>query len=81
MERSEQEEHLELDDEPSRDEPAGWQRHDPDVSAPEGEQGVQFTTPDGGEPGDEEPDEVAEEHGKSVTAGPEQQAMRESGGA
>ncbi|ANN14802.1 hypothetical protein SD37_03465 [Amycolatopsis orientalis] len=39
------------------------------------EEAVQLTTPDGGEPRDTEPDEVADYAGTQRSAGPESQAV------
>ncbi|MBE1576653.1 hypothetical protein ACXIZN_37160 [Amycolatopsis sp. TRM77291] len=39
------------------------------------EEAVQLSRPDGGEPGDTEPEEIAEDEGTQRTAGPESQAV------
>jgi hypothetical protein len=77
---SEQQEGLELDtEEQALDDPKTWRRADPDrepASTEDRPAGAQLTKPGGGgEPGDEEPTEIAEEYEPSTTVGPEQQAM------
>jgi hypothetical protein len=74
MNGSEQQEGLELSGEPPLDDPKAWRRHDPDRVRENGDvpEGVQLTTPD------DESGDAAEEHGRSVTAGPEQQAVHET---
>jgi hypothetical protein len=76
--RSEQQEHLELEPEAPADDPRGWQRHDPDRArhATGVPSGRQVTPPDGGEPLDREPTEIAEDAGTGTAVGPEQQAVR-----
>ncbi|RSM67024.1 hypothetical protein DMH03_08150 [Amycolatopsis sp. WAC 01376] len=39
------------------------------------EEAVQLSRPDGGEPGDTEPEEIAEDEGTQRAAGPESQAV------
>lgn len=39
------------------------------------EEAVQLSRPDGGEPGDTEPEEIAEDEGTRRAAGPESQAV------
>ncbi len=80
MTGSEQQENLELDAEPALDDPKAWRREKPDrvpVSDDDRPTGEQLTKPGGGgEPGDDEPAEVAQAYEPSTTTGPEQQAMR-----
>lgn len=81
MAGSEQQEGLELDvEQQALDDPKTWRREKPDrepASSQERPEGVQLTKPGGGgEPGDEEPTEIAEEYEPATTTGPEQQAMR-----
>jgi hypothetical protein len=77
--RSEQQENLELANEPATDEPEVWRAADPDRAEEPGAESPapQFTPPGGGgAPGDREPTEIAEDAGSAYPAGPEQGATR-----
>lgn len=74
---SEQESGLELDHEPPLDDPRDWQANDPDRAGVDERPAEQFTAPGGGgEPGDDEPDAIAEDVGTTYPGGPENQAVR-----
>jgi hypothetical protein len=76
--RSEQDENLELADEAPVEDPPSWAEHDPDRAEPaDTVPADQLTKPGGGgEPGDEEPTEIAESAGRDHLAGPEHGATR-----
>ena len=70
---SEQQEHLELANDPAADNPPSWQidaTHGRERTGP----GHQVTAPEQ-DVGDAEPDAVAEDAGSSEDVGPEQQAL------
>jgi hypothetical protein len=76
--RSEQDESLELAAEAPVEDPPSWAEQDPDRAEPaDTTTADQLTTPGGGgEPGDEEPTEIAEAAGRDHLAGPEHAATR-----
>ena len=75
--RSEQEERLELADEPADDDPRPWQADDPDhAHETDGfPPGHQVSPTNDGPLADDEPDEIAQDHGTKTATGAEQQAL------
>lgn len=72
MPDSEQQDHLELADEPAVDDPPSWVVDDPDLAEVTGtDPGEQLTRADDGER-----TEIAEERGTAYPAGPESAAVR-----
>ncbi len=75
--RSEQEERLELADQPAEDDPRPWRDEDPDHAreADGFPPGHQVSPPNEGPQADDEPDEIAQDRGTSTVTGAEQQAL------
>lgn len=77
--RSEQDANLELGPEDPLEDPPSWREDDPDRADDDATAtpADQLTKPGGGgEPGDEEPTEIAEHAGTDYPTGPEHQAVR-----
>jgi hypothetical protein len=75
--RSEQQERLELADQPAEEDPRPWREADPDLARESDgfPPGRQLSLPDETPLSDTEPDEIAKDGGTGTVTGPEQQAV------